>query len=111
MMQAVEAMLKNFLQQRQVNTPSLTETQYKCEMCHDTGWIETGDEARSVRRCPCVKAREAEERLNRSGLKEALERQTFDSFVTKTETQKKLKELGQRYIADLLANKESTRRP
>lgn len=89
----------------------MTETPYKCEICHDTGWIETGDEARSVRRCPCVKAREAEERLNRSGLKEALERQTFDNFVTKTETQKKLKELGQRYITDLLANKESPRRP
>ena len=103
-------MLKNFLQQRQANTPFLTE-EYKCERCKDTGWIETGDEARSVMRCPCVMANEAEQRLIRSGLKDALEQQTFDNFVTKTETQRKLKELGKRYIADLLAEKDSQRRP
>ena len=85
--------------------------QYKCERCKDTGWIETDPEIRTVAKCSCRLAREAEERMRNSGLAEALDMQTFDNFMTRTETQRKIKEAGARYLENLFSEKNGSRRP
>ena len=92
---------------------SMSNQQYKCEKCHDSGWIETvNDEGvHFFGKCPCRLAREAEDRMRRSGLSEALNTQTFETFVTKTETQKKIKEAGEKYLENLFSMKDNPRRP
>ena len=93
-------------------TPGLTnKTQYKCERCHDSGWIETDPETRTVAKCSCRLAREAEDRMRNSGLSEALDTQTFETFVTKTETQRKIKEAAEKYLERLFEDRDSQRRP
>ena len=91
--------------------PSLTETQYKCEKCRDTGWIEIDPATRSVAKCACQIAREAEARMKNSGLSEALENQTFDTFVAVNDYQTAMKETAQAYVADVLKSKDNPRRP
>jgi DNA replication protein DnaC len=86
-----------------------SSTTYKCTKCRDTGWLDMGNN--TVAKCACRLAREAEDRLRRSGLAAALELQTFDTFVVKTDLQKRLKELGQRYVQDLFADPKNPRRP
>lgn len=94
------------------STPSSTPV-YKCGKCKDSGWIEVEPQpgVRAVKKCACRLAREAEERLQRSGLAAALELQTFDTFVVKTDLQRRMKALGQQYVKDLLANPGNPRRP
>ena len=94
------------------STPSSTPV-YKCNKCKDSGWIEVEPQpgVRAVKKCACRLAREAEERLQRSGLAAALELQTFDTFVVKTDLQRRMKALGQQYVKDLLANPGNPRRP
>ena len=92
------------------NTHSST-TRYKCERCKDSGWVEVDPATRTVAKCPCRLAREAEDRLRASGLAAALELQTFDTFVVKTDLQRRMKDLGQRYVADLFADPKNPRRP
>ena len=91
------------------HTVSSIPKTYKCEKCHDSGWIELGNN--TVAKCSCRLAREAEERMRRSGLAEALDTQTFDSFQIRTEVQRKIKETAERYLSDLLGNLKSPRRP
>ena len=83
--------------------------QYKCEKCQDTGWLDMGNN--TVAKCSCRLAREAEDMMRQSGLSEALDTQTFETFVTRTETQKKIKEAGLKYLDDLFAVKNNSRRP
>lgn len=92
-------------------TGSTSGTVYKCEKCHDTGWIETDPVTRTVRKCPCQLAREAEDRMRNSGLSDALDSQTFEKFVTRTDTQKRIKETAERYLTDLLKDRENPRKP
>lgn len=94
------------------STPSSTPA-YKCAKCKDSGWIEVEPQpgVRAVKKCACRLAREAEDRLRASGLAGALEMQTFDTFVVKTDLQRRLKELGQRYVEDLFADPHNPRRP
>lgn len=49
--------------------------------------------------------------MRQSGLSEALDTQTFETFVTRTETQKKIKEAGLKYLDNLFAVKNNPRRP
>lgn len=79
------------------HTPS-SITPYKCPECRDTGWVETDPITRAVRRCACREAEEAENRIKSSGLAESLELMTFDSFVTKTDIQRRMKETASAYI-------------
>lgn len=86
-------------------------TAYKCEKCRDSGWIEVNPETRTFAKCACRLAREAEDRMRASGLATALETQTFDTFVAKTDLQKRLKALGKAYVHDLFTDPQSPRRP
>lgn len=96
-----------------VTIPSSSEpaepVTYKCEQCRDTGWIELGNN--TVRRCPCWMAREAERKLNASGLAEVIDKQTFESFKTDTPMQQKMKETAEKYLVNLLASKDNPRKP
>ena len=62
-------------------------------------------------KCPCQLAKEAKARMENSGLKDALELQTFDSFITKSEMQKAIKSLAERYLTDLFNESDNPRRP
>lgn len=104
------SLVKTIMAAHGQNIPSLTA--YKCDKCKDTGWIEVDPDTRAVRKCACRLAREAEARLNASGLAGALEMQTFDTFIVENDTQKRMKALAQRYIQDLFDNpRENPRRP
>ena len=49
--------------------------------------------------------------MRNSGLSEALDTQTFETFVTKTETQRKIKEAAEKYLERLFEDRDSQRRP
>lgn len=112
-MDNMEAVAAALMERFGQHIPSLTSNpvKYKCELCKDSGWIETDQETRTVAKCSCRLAREAEDRMRHSGLSEALDTQTFETFVTRTETQKKIKEAGLRYLDNLFAVKNNPRRP
>lgn len=94
-------------------TPSSEIPSYKCEKCQDTGWLweklEGGE--RITRKCSCRLAREAEEKIANSGLAGAVNRQTFDSFVTDTPAQETIKRSAQNYLAMLLKEWDGPQRP
>jgi DNA replication protein DnaC len=75
----------------------------------DTGWVECGNN--TVYRCPCTKAREAERKLKASGLADVIDQQTFGAFKTETPMQQKMKQTAEKYLAALLASKDSQRKP
>lgn len=88
---------------------------YKCERCHDTGWIEIQDESgrQYVQKCACRLAREAEQRLAASGLAASVGKQTFEAFETRTPIQTRIKETAEKYLATLLSPdiRDNPRRP
>ena len=49
--------------------------------------------------------------MRNSGLSEALDTQTFETFVTKTETPQKIKEAAEKYLERLFEDRDSQRRP
>lgn len=108
-MQDMEDVVKHLMEKYGQHTVSSMPKAYKCEKCHDSGWIELGNN--TVAKCACRLAREAEERMRRSGLAEALDTQTLDNFQIKTEVQRKMKETAEKYLSDLLENPKSPRRP
>lgn len=110
-MENIQEVLLKLRESIERNTQSSLITPYDCEQCHDTGWIETDPVTRAVRKCPCQLAKEAKARMENSGLKDALELQTFDSFVVKSETQKAVKSLAERYLTDLFSESDNPRRP
>ena len=91
-----------------------TEQPYKCALCQDTGWIrcEVAPGYSGVRECGCVKARKAAALLKKSGLAEALEQQTFDSFSVSTDMQEQIKSTARRYLNSLFSMpSDSPRKP
>jgi len=95
-------------------TPSSSpEKAYRCEKCHDTGWLEHTDGAgyQFVTKCSCRLAREAEQRLESSGLADAVQRQTFDAFICNTPDQQMVKNTATRYLNSLLTAEKGDRIP
>lgn len=82
---------------------------YKCEKCHDTGWVDIGNN--TVYRCPCWKAREAERLLATSGLADVVGQQTFEAFKTDTPIQQKMKQTAKMYLEALLTGRDNPRKP
>ena len=74
-----------------------------CPICNDSGWVEVDPVTRAVRRCECYEAKAAEDRIRNSGLSESLDRMTFDTFVTKTDVQRQIKQTAQTFLTDYLA--------
>ncbi len=100
--QAIKQRMEQLIGQT-IPSSVMDPTPYKCEICQDSGWIHTTDENgyRFSRKCRCKLAREAEERLEASGLAEAVQQQTFDSFEVHTETQAMIKQTAERYLEAL----------
>lgn len=73
---------------------------YKCNLCHDNGWIESRDEngIRFVKKCACQIARESEEKLKRSGLEQALTSKTFETFKVETDVQRMLQKAAKDFL-------------
>ena len=82
------------------NTISCSETpQYECPLCKDTGWTWFERDGYTFSdECECMKAKKARRLMKDSGLGEALERQTFEAFVTENDVQQQIKKLGQEYV-------------
>lgn len=102
--------LESLMELIQAHTRSCTDKEpvYKCGKCKDTGWIET--EPRTVAKCECRKAREAEERMMRSGLAQALKSQTFETFEQNTPLQRQLYQTGKKFLT-AVQDKANPRRP
>lgn len=105
--------IKALKEQFGVIIPSSNEpvepVKYKCEKCHDTGWVDIGNN--TVYRCPCWKAREAERKLKESGLADVIDQQTFATFRTETAIQQRMKQTAQKYLEALLTGKDSQLKP
>lgn len=86
---------------------------YRCSKCKDSGWIDYKDEEGRliVDKCSCRLAREAEQRLQASGLADAVEQQTFETFKTDTPLQKHMKQTAQHYLDTLFLDWDKPRRP
>ena len=94
--------------------PSSTEppSEYKCEKCHDSGWIICEEDGyRYSRKCSCRLAREAEEMLRNSGLADTVSQQTFDAFKTDTIAQSMVKGMAEKYLETLLTDWGKPRMP
>ena len=65
------------------------QTQYKCQLCHDSGYqIVTKDDGREVcRPCECMKQKKAISALKHSGIAEAFQDRTLDNYIPKNEVQ------------------------
>ena len=107
---SIVAMLKEKFGPGSMTSSSRKES--LCEKCHDTGWIDVQEDGfRAVIKCSCRLAREAEQRLKASGLESAVKEQTFDSFRTDTDIQKKMNTKAREYIGALLASRDNPRKP
>ena len=90
-------------QMRERGAQNMDTLRVNCPACNDTGWVEVDPITRAVRRCECYEAKAAEERIRNSGLSESLDRMTFDTFATRTDIQRQIKQTAQTYLTDLLA--------
>lgn len=108
-----EAVIQAIKEKFGLTIPSSSEpiepVKYKCEVCHDTGWIDVGNN--TVRRCQCFKAREAERLFEASGLTDVIGQQTFESFKAETPIQQKMKQTAKKYLETLLTEKDNPRKP
>ena len=113
-MESVDTIVEMLKAKYGATTPSSSpERVYKCQKCHDTGWLEhKGEDGyQFVTKCSCRLAREAEIRLANSGLADAVQRQTFDAFDCTTPLQERLKNTATRYLNALLTAEKGDRMP
>jgi len=72
---------------------------YRCEKCHDSGWIPVMKDGREyARKCDCVKRRQAEKALLESGISEAFRDKTLDNYEPKSEKQREALEKARKYV-------------
>ena len=91
-----------------IRTCSIETESFSCEKCRDTEMIPVTDEEGNVRfkKCDCVQRKRAERMLKESGLADAIDQQTFDSFVEETQMQQTIKSKAMKYLDDLLKARE-----
>lgn len=71
----------------------------ECAICGDEGWIlHEADGYRSVEKCRCRIAKEAERRIRNSGLSHVLDSWTLDKFTTQEEFQRRMKAMVVRFV-------------
>ncbi len=80
---------------------------YDCKLCKNKGWIaevkynaQFGYYSEVHTPCKCQKARKAIRRLNRSGLKNIVQKYTFDKYETIDEWQNTIKQTAMRFCKD-----------
>ena len=83
------------------------EDGYNCNLCHNKGHISYMGEVDAFgfpteyfKPCKCCKVRNALRRLDRSGLKDAVKKLTFDNYQANDPWQKAIKETAPRYCAE-----------
>lgn len=81
---------------------------YTCEECRDQFWIPFTDKDGAIRhrKCKCVIAKEAKEKLERSGLAGYVDEKTFDSFQADTPLQQQMKKKALEYVDAVFKAKE-----
>jgi DNA replication protein DnaC len=81
------------------------QTSFKCDLCEDKGWIwhEDEDGNKSVEKCSCKIAAEAENRIRYSGLGHILDSWTFEKFVASEPWQKQMILTGKKYVESINA--------
>lgn len=84
------------------NDAENARSKWDCPKCGGKGYtVHVNEQGHPVsRRCPCMDARQSEERIRRSGLGEALDCCTFDAFQTPEPWQKAMKDKAQQYLSD-----------
>ena len=77
---------------------------YDCEICRDELFISYKDEEGRLisKPCVCYARKQAEALLKKSGLADSVDRLTFDSFVTETPLQERMKSTAKEYLEELL---------
>lgn len=81
------------------NSITCSPIPHNCQECADTGWIMFEKDGYTFsRECDCVKARKAKRLMENSGLKDALEQQTFEAFEETNEIQQQIKGTARRYL-------------
>lgn len=75
-------------------------TGYDCPLCNNRGYsIKVSDSLEIVSsRCSCMDIRENLRRIEASGLKDLVDRYTFDAFETRTSWQREMKATALRYM-------------
>ncbi len=73
----------------------------KCDLCYNKGYIYyLKGENQFVKDCECMKGRKALKNIEKSGLKEAIETMTFDTYIVKSDWQKTIKENAAEFASD-----------
>lgn len=67
-------------------------------------WKEDGYSYSKV--CECQKVKAAEEKIRRSGLARAMKTQTFETFTVETDLQKRMKDMAEAYLKELLEGED-----
>lgn len=86
--------------------PELEPPQYRCEKCHDMGLWEP-EYGKGWVPCECQKIREAESRIEKSGLAGEIQEKTFKNFKTDSDWQRMMKEKAIAYGKAYFEVKES----
>lgn len=74
---------------------------YDCKKCNNEGVVYyTKDGYELCRDCECMEVRRCINRIEKSGLKEAFKKCTFDSFVAEQDFQRNLKSKAIEYISN-----------
>ena len=76
------------------------QSQYKCPLCHDSGWkIVINDNGREVcRSCECLKQKKAISALKASGIAEAFQDRTLDNYTPKNKVQADALSRSKRFV-------------
>ena len=80
---------------------------YECSLCRNKGYVakvfqneDFGYWSQALYPCKCQKIRNAIRKLNRSGLKDAVKRYTFDKYQTPEPWQERVKQAAMRFCGD-----------
>lgn len=112
-METIQELTEALAARNQSGAKSENSLSFKCLKCQDSGWVDEVDEQGRyfVKKCECRLAREAERRIEDSGLGDAIRFQTFANFVTDTDTQRTIKEKASLYLQHLLTTGGDEKRP
>lgn len=85
-----------------------------CPICHGSGFVNVGElhEGYSyVEHCKCWNDKQQTARVEKSGLKDALKEQTFQSFQTNEPWQKTMAQMCSGYANEIITAQEDTKLP
>lgn len=96
----MQQIIDRILKEHSKPSTAYPPTAYKCEKCRDMGFVDAVDQqGRPVMTpCQCQIVRQAEARITRSGLSEAMREKTFDTFQANLHWQKNMLEAAKRYV-------------